>query len=217
MEFGYFQLPPTPGKSNLMALGFQFNEEYILTEIFPGVLSTIELGKDISLGILNEKDSLLFFRKLIMQCNTLLQKISNIPFYTWKVALFDRDGKTIEQLAGREKRLYLTLFLGILAVMLIGIFVLARAVIHETEISRLKSEFVSNVTHELKTPLSLIRMFGETLDSGIVTEEGKRKEFYSIIREESERLTHLINNVLDFLKWKMTGKNITSRKRTWSC
>jgi len=41
-------------------------------------------------------------------------------------------------------------------------------------------------------------MFGETLESGIVTEEGKRQEFYSIIRKESERLTHLINNVLDF-------------------
>ena len=57
--------------------------------------------------------------------------------------------------------------------MLFGIIVLARAVIHETEVSRLKQEFVSNVTHELKTPLSLIRMFGETLDSGIVTEEKK--------------------------------------------
>jgi len=41
-------------------------------------------------------------------------------------------------------------------------------------------------------------MFGETLDSGIVTDEKKRREFYSIIRKESERLTHLINNVLDF-------------------
>jgi signal transduction histidine kinase len=41
-------------------------------------------------------------------------------------------------------------------------------------------------------------MFGETLDSGIVTEEDKKREFYSIIRKESERLTHLINNVLDY-------------------
>ena len=43
-------------------------------------------------------------------------------------------------------------------------------------------------------------MFGETLDTGIVTDEKKRREFYSIIRKESERLTHLINNVLDFTK-----------------
>jgi signal transduction histidine kinase len=49
-------------------------------------------------------------------------------------------------------------------------------------------------------------MFGETLESGIVTEEGKRKEFYGIIREESERLTHLINNVLDFSKMENDRK-----------
>ena len=82
--------------------------------------------------------------------------------------------------------------------MLIGIVVMIRAVIHESEISRMKSEFVSNVSHELKTPLALIRLFGETLESGIVNDERKRQEFYSIIRKESERLTHLINNVLDF-------------------
>ena len=82
--------------------------------------------------------------------------------------------------------------------MLIGIILMVRAVIHESEISRLKSDFVSNVSHELKTPLALIRMFGETLDSGMVKDEKDRLKFYSIIRKESERLTHLINNVLDF-------------------
>jgi signal transduction histidine kinase len=112
--------------------------------------------------------------------------------------LFDKEGKSIEQLVGKEKQLYLMLFAGIIIVMLIGIVVMVRAVIHESEVSRMKSEFVSNVSHELKTPLALIRMFGETLDTGIVTDENKRREFYSIIRKESERLTHLINNVLDF-------------------
>ena len=121
-------------------------------------------------------------------------------FVNWKVALFDNEGKSIEQLVGKEKQLYLMLFAGIIIVMLIGLVVMIRAVIHESEVSRMKSEFVSNVSHELKTPLALIRMFGETLDTGIVTDEKKRREFYSIIRKESERLTHLINNVLDFSK-----------------
>ena len=105
---------------------------------------------------------------------------------------------TLAQLFAEEKQLYLILFMGIIVVMLIGIVIVIRAVIHESEVLRMKSEFVSNVSHELKTPLALIRMFGETLDEGIVTDENKRKEFYSIIRKESERLTHLINTVLDF-------------------
>jgi signal transduction histidine kinase len=119
-------------------------------------------------------------------------------FVTWKVALFDQNGKSIEELVGRERQLYLALFIGIIVVMLIGIVFTVRAVVHESEVSRIRSEFVSNVSHELKTPLALIRMFGETLDTGIVTDERKRREFYRIIRKESERLTHLINNVLDF-------------------
>jgi signal transduction histidine kinase len=49
-------------------------------------------------------------------------------------------------------------------------------------------------------------MFGETLDEGIVTDEKKRREFYSIIRKESERLSHLINNVLDFSRMDTGAK-----------
>jgi signal transduction histidine kinase len=67
----------------------------------------------------------------------------------------------------------------------------------EHRVESLRRDFVANVSHELKTPLALIRMFGETLESGIVTDEAKRQEFYAIIRRESDRLTHLINNVLD--------------------
>ncbi len=198
IEIGYFSIPQTFPQHYLKALVFQFNEHYLLTELFPRVLSKVELGKDITVGILNEQDSLLYLQDNHHVSRYLVAENYTQFFPTWKVALFEKSGKSLEQLAGRERSLYLALFIGILAVMLIGIIVLARAVIHETEVSRMKSEFVSNVTHELKTPLSLIRMFGETLDSGIVTDEDKRREFYSIIRKESERLTHLINNVLDF-------------------
>lgn len=206
IELGTFILPPSSHHPQLIALTFQFDEDYLLTKFFPGVLSTVELGKDITVGILNEKDSLLYFQNNHHVSRYLVVENFTQYFSAWKVALYEKTGKSIEQLAGRERRLYLALFVGILAVMFIGIIVLARAVIHETEVSRMKSEFVSNVTHELKTPLSLIRMFGETLDSGIVTEEAKRREFYSIIRKESERLTHLIDNVLDFSRIESGNK-----------
>ena len=198
LQLGYFRLPSAFQQSQLLALGYQIKKDYILSNLFPEVLSSVELGSDVFVGVLDEKDSLLYLRHNRPISNYLVAENFSQLFVTWKVALFDRDGKSIEQLVGRERRLYLTLFVGIIAVMLIGVFVTVRAVIHELEVSRMKSEFVSNVSHELKTPLALIRMFGETLDTGIVTDEKKRREFYSIIRKESERLTHLINNVLDF-------------------
>jgi len=198
LQLGYFRLPSAFQQSQLLALGYQIKKDYILSNLFPEVLTSVELGSDVFVGVLDEKDSLLYLRHNRPISNYLVAENFSQLFVTWKVALFDRDGKSIEQLVGREKQLYLTLFVGIIAVMLIGVFVTVRAVIHELEVSRMKSEFVSNVSHELKTPLALIRMFGETLDMGIVTDERKRREFYSIIRKESERLTHLINNVLDF-------------------
>ena len=197
-QLRYFKLPAAFHQHKLLALGYQFEEDYILSDFFPDVLASVELGKDVLVGILGEKDSLLYIQHSHPVSKYLVAESFSQQFDDWKVALFYVGVKSIEQLTGKEKRLYIILFAGIIAVMLIGIILMVRAVIHESEISRLKSDFVSNVSHELKTPLALIRMFGETLDSGMVKDEKDRLKFYSIIRKESERLTHLINNVLDF-------------------
>jgi two-component system phosphate regulon sensor histidine kinase PhoR len=85
-------------------------------------------------------------------------------------------------------------------VVLSGIIVILTAVARERKLSNLKSEFVANVSHELKTPLSLVRMFGEMLHSGRVENEEKRRQYLQIIVNESERLGALIENVLDFAR-----------------
>jgi signal transduction histidine kinase len=205
-QLSYFRLPAAFQKSHLLGLGYQLDKDYILSVLFPRVLSSVELGKDILVGILDRHKSLLYIQNGHRLPEYLVTASLSKQFDGWEVALFDPDGKSIEQLTGKEKQLYLVLFAGIMTVMLTGIILIIRAVMHESEISRLKSEFVSNVSHELKTPLALIRMFGETLDSGIVTEEKSRRKFYSIIRKESERLTHLINNVLDFSRMDTGAK-----------
>ena len=61
-----------------------------------------------------------------------------------------------------------------------------------------KTTFVSNASHELKTPLTTIRMYGEMLGDGIVKDETKKKGYLETIISESQRLTRLVNNVLDF-------------------
>ncbi len=85
-------------------------------------------------------------------------------------------------------------------VIVAGVATILLAAEKERRISALKSEFVANVSHELKTPLALVRMFGEMLQSGRVASEAKRQEYLSIIVNETERLSGLIENVLDFAK-----------------
>jgi signal transduction histidine kinase len=79
-----------------------------------------------------------------------------------------------------------------------GLFLVYSNVRREVRLSRLKSDFVANVSHELKTPLALIRLFAETLELGRVPTEEKKQQYYRVIHKESHRLTQLINNILDF-------------------
>jgi two-component system phosphate regulon sensor histidine kinase PhoR len=82
--------------------------------------------------------------------------------------------------------------------MLLGIVFLLYAANKERRLNELKSEFIANVSHELKTPLSVVRMFAEMLSTGRVRSEEKRQEYLELIVRESERLSTLIENVLDF-------------------
>ena len=68
------------------------------------------------------------------------------------------------------------------------------------ELDRLKDDFISTVTHELRTPLTSIRAFSEILHDNPELDKGERAKFLGILVKESERLTRLINQVLDLAK-----------------
>jgi signal transduction histidine kinase len=105
------------------------------------------------------------------------------------------------------------IILGVLSLLLVGGLVLTyRSVSKEVALARLKSDFVSNVSHELRTPLSLIRLYAETLELRRVQGEQKTTEYYAIIRKESERLTALINNILDFSRIEAGRKEYEFRQ-----
>ena len=103
--------------------------------------------------------------------------------------------------------------LGVFSLLLVGGLVLTyRSVSKEVALARLKSDFVSNVSHELRTPLALIRLYAETLELGRIQGEAKVEEYYRIIRTESERLTALINNILDFSRIEAGRKEYDFRQ-----
>ena len=119
---------------------------------------------------------------------------------------------TTAQAIGRKFVIQSSLILGVLSLLMIGGLVLTyRSVNKQVALARLKSDFVSNVSHELRTPLALIRLYAETLELGRITTQQKKNEYYSIIRKESERLTALINNILDFSRIEAGGKEYDFR------
>jgi signal transduction histidine kinase len=105
------------------------------------------------------------------------------------------------------------LILGVISLLLTGGIILThRNISREMALARLKSDFVSNVSHELRTPLSLIRLYAETLEMGRLSSPEKYQEYYCIIRKESERLTALINNILDFSRIEAGRKEYDFRE-----
>jgi len=88
----------------------------------------------------------------------------------------------------------------ILALVLVGgVFMLYRLGAGQIGLARQQQDFVSAVSHELKTPLTSIRMYGEMLREGWA-DEGRKKFYYDFIFNESERLSRLINNVLQLAR-----------------
>jgi len=86
----------------------------------------------------------------------------------------------------------------VLLVLSAGVLLLLRDISREARVNRLRSEFVSGVSHELKTPITLIRLYGETLLRHRNLADAERDGFYRIITRESDRLGRLVNQVLSF-------------------
>jgi len=120
------------------------------------------------------------------------------PQLPWHLEAAPRDAEALQR-AWRNRQ---TWFLGVMAVVLAAllatVFLTARAVRREWEFSRLQSEFVATVSHEFRSPLTGIRQLAELLDSGIVQADSRRRDYYRLIMQESDRLARLVENLLDF-------------------
>jgi two-component system, OmpR family, phosphate regulon sensor histidine kinase PhoR len=76
----------------------------------------------------------------------------------------------------------------------------------EVDLAQNKADFVSNVSHEIRTPLALISMFAETLEMDRLPSEEKKKEYYSIISKETQRLSGIVNKILNFSQTEANKK-----------
>ena len=110
--------------------------------------------------------------------------------------------------------------LSIMMVMLAGVMVLGLIAIYQSahtivDLSERRSGFVSSVTHELKTPLTNIRMYIEMLEQGIARDQEREQEYFGILGSESARLSRLINNVLEFSKLENKQRHLDQQEGTF--
>ena len=172
------------------------DEEALKRDVLPTTVSALE-GKSV-LAVLDRAERPVYTSQPLDGARRILTVNFGEALPAWRVALYQPRGVSPEEAVRRQTMLFTAAFVLLLVVIVLGLGATYRVVRRESEMARLKSDFVANVSHDLKTPLSLIRMFAETLELGRVTDEAARREYYGVITRESERLTRLIDNVLDF-------------------
>ena len=118
----------------------------------------------------------------------------------WEAAVYLLDPSALNRSA-RTVRWTLGLFISVLVLAIaVGSWLIVADLNRQITLARQKTDFVSNVSHELKTPLTSIRMFSELLAEGRILDPAKQRSYLGIITAETARLTRLINNVLDFAR-----------------
>ena len=205
-SMAYFVPPDVPkGTVSLGMVGF--DPEYLRNTFFPAVMTDVLTSKN---GVLKADAS-----PPAMMVRPLKSYTPWITSSSWdggkpemERALGDifqgmvfgikYPGTTIDEIGAKILRNNYIILAALSLVMAGGVFLTYRNISREMKLARLKSDFVANVSHELRTPLALIRLYAETLELGRLTAQEKYQEYFRIIREESERLTALINNILDF-------------------
>jgi len=170
--------------------------QYFVDEVFPPMFSSDE-SRPIY-NIVDESNQLVFGPDL-----------SEVGVYTvdhrfpttlegWRLQVAPRKAALLQAQGRSRLRGEATLPLMSFAIILLSAIFFIYAAEKERRLNELKSELMANVSHELKTPLSVVRMFADMLRSDRVPSEERRMEYLDIICRESERLTSLIDNVLDF-------------------
>jgi signal transduction histidine kinase len=128
---------------------------------------------------------------------TALKHEGDLPLRVWTVHVNGATDPTLALAARGARRTLLVIAAGAVALAL-GLFFSGRAARAMTQVNELRSDFVSTVTHELKTPVQVIRSIGETLARGRVTDRERLREYAQLLVQEGHRLSRLIDNLLAY-------------------
>lgn len=187
--------------NNRYTQGFVVN----IHDFFAAILEPLFLHSKIDRLLLQYNGAVL--EELVFLANSsqkpLYSRLLNTPFNQLKLIVY---GSEIYSGSGRQIIDILTV--SIVLTLLLGLVFFYRLLSKQIDLSRQQQNFISAVSHELKTPLTSIRMYGEMLRSGWVLDEIKKQQCYDFIFFESERLSRLIANVLQLARINHRYHNI---------
>lgn len=160
------------------------------------------------------RDGLVTMQLLSPEASVPPQQITRryIPWLSgWSVSVMSQDVSTLEAQSALRRQQKLSLIGFAVFVMIFGAVLSTRVTVSELRTANIKSNFAASVSHELRSPITQIRLKGESLMFGLVEEDELQDNYESIVRE-SERLTWLVDNVLDYAAIERDNKSFVLRE-----
>jgi signal transduction histidine kinase len=202
-----FLIPPGAGKEEAALAILSFDQDYLQSNLIPAVIKDVLNSKGPAIKKAANSPAI-----MVRPMHSMEPWVASANWDGGKPEVEEGSdevlqglvwsakypGTTIAEMGAKFLKYNFTILGALCLLMIGGIFLTYRNISREMNLARLKSDFVANVSHELRTPLALIRLYAETLELGRLTSKEKYQEYFRIIREESERLSSLINNILDF-------------------
>ena len=202
-----------PPRDPDLVFGVQLQLPRLIAEIRPVVRATSPLYSEVCVALLDDTA-----RPVTVSHDGFQPASWKRPFVAteigealphWEMAVYPLNPAQLSQSA---RTLALTIGLQVAVLLLaigVGGWLIVADLRRHLALARQKTDFVSNVSHELKTPLTSIRLFSELLAEGRVTDPAKQRSYLQVITAEAARLTRLINNVLDFARLERGEKKYT--------
>jgi two-component system phosphate regulon sensor histidine kinase PhoR len=169
---------------------------YLVRNVFTDVLRN-EPGQPTQ-NVIDQDNHRVFGPSLSEVADYVVGRRFPTTLYTWRLQAAPTSAPLLKEKRYTSRVNQVALISLSLAIIVVAVAFILYAADKERRLADLKSDFIANVSHELKTPLSVIRMFGEMMLTKRVGDESKQQEYLEIICSESERLSGLIENVLDF-------------------
>ncbi|MEX2583925.1 MAG: HAMP domain-containing sensor histidine kinase [Gemmatimonadota bacterium] len=173
-------------------------------------LSARESDAGIAWAIREQDGSLIDASRELPERPPLVSASLQGGFPPWTLELHQPIPGFAQALFTSRRGVYFYSFLLLAGILVFGLTLTARSVNQELRLARMQSDFVSTVSHEFRSPLTAIRQLAEMLKEDRVPSEEKRRRYYEVLLQQSERLSKLVDDVLDFARMEDGRRELVS-------
>jgi signal transduction histidine kinase/tetratricopeptide (TPR) repeat protein len=192
-------IPDKTGTNSMGIIGVKIKNESLEDQTLKTIIEEIPSSENMRLAISDLSGRVLFGRKDSSAGVSAVTEFFEDNFPPWRIEIF-RSQPESSSVVDIRKSFYFWTILTLVVILIFGAAIIVRTIAHEMEVLKIKSDFVSAVSHEFKTPLTSIKALIERLKEGKVKDEVKMEQYFSLISQDADKLTRLVKNILDFSK-----------------